>query len=126
MISAAIFLSAIACVSAFANNSTTASLKKDAIPTVSSLDLKSYQGHWFQMYDNKRAAVFTPKDNQCVTADYTLRADGKIGVHNYGITDKGVVNTIDGIAYSDNAAEPGQLKLQLDGVPVEADYWVNE
>jgi apolipoprotein D and lipocalin family protein len=123
-----LFSTFAASASAF-DNSTAAvavAVSKDAIPTVSTLDLNSYQGYWFQMYDNLRAEVFTPKDQRCITADYSIREDGKLGVHNYGINQDSVVSTIDGYAYGEDVEEPGQLKLHLDGVPTEADYWVNE
>jgi len=44
-------------------------------PVVSALDLRSYGGTWFQAYAN--AAALRVSSSDCVTANYSLRADGK-------------------------------------------------
>lgn len=104
--------------------SASAAFNETDASTVDTLNLDSYAGHWFQMYDNKKAEIFTPKNSICVTADYAILEAAKLSVHNYGIKKNGDVSTIDGYAYGTDAEEPGQLKLHLDGVPVDGEYWV--
>jgi len=62
----------------------------------------------------------------CVTADYTLRKDGKIGVLNSERlkTETGDGKNITGYAYIPDPKEPGKLKVHLEGTPFDAPYWV--
>lgn len=99
------------------------------IDTVDELLVDSYLGLWYTMYTNKLTDQITFKGGQCATAYYTLLDDGKIGVRNYetiGSKYDGSTGTdvITGYAYVPNSAEPGQLKVALEGVPGEAPYWV--
>eukprot|EP00604_Paraphysomonas_vestita_P003506 CAMPEP_0174821384 /NCGR_PEP_ID=MMETSP1107-20130205/7334_1 /TAXON_ID=36770 /ORGANISM="Paraphysomonas vestita, Strain GFlagA" /LENGTH=155 /DNA_ID=CAMNT_0016038341 /DNA_START=230 /DNA_END=697 /DNA_ORIENTATION=- len=81
------------------------------------------------MYTNKLTDQITFKGGQCATADYGLLENGNISVRNYEtIGDKydGSTGTdvITGYAYVVDPAEPGKLRVSLEGVPGEAPYWV--
>lgn len=100
-----------------------------AINTVDELNVNSYLGLWYNMYTNKITDKTSFKGGQCATAYYTLRTDGKIGVHNYETTGSkydGSTGTdvINGYAYVVDPAEPGKLMVALEGVPAPAPYWV--
>jgi apolipoprotein D and lipocalin family protein len=81
------------------------------------LDPAALAGTWYQV-----AAFPAPFQQGCthVTATYTPRPDGTIGVQNRCRRD-GVPSGIDGVA---TPSGPGQLKVRLDGVPFAGDYWV--
>ena len=56
---------------------------------------------------------FDYKFQTCTRAQYTTRADGRIGVYNTGIESNGDVTQICGYAYQVNAAnDPGKLKVR--------------
>lgn len=93
--------------------------------TVSSLDIPAYMGLWYQMYGNEFVFATTSGNApSCATASYAIKTDGKISVHNYELTDKGAVATIDGYAYQPDASKPGQLKLHIDSVPIDGPYYI--
>jgi lipocalin len=99
---------------------------RDAPTTVSTLDVPSYMGYWYNVYGDKFTVSTTLRNSLCNTANYVLQEDGTFSVHNSGNKNAvdGVVSSIDGYAYIQDASEPGQLKLHLDGVPTLGDYWV--
>ncbi len=101
------------------------SLRGTQIPTVSELDVNKYLGHWYTMYVNKYDWIITKSIGKCMTADYSLSDDPElISVYNRQINLDGQLSDISGYAYIPDSSEPGQLKVGLDGVPVEGDYWI--
>ena len=107
-----------------ANNSLALGLGVD---TVDELDLNSYVGHWYQMYADKLVYDTIEPDAYCVTADYAIKEDGTVSVHNYQTTGSPTegVYTIDGYAEVKNPEEPGQLSVTFESVgSVAAPYWV--
>ncbi|XP_058946426.1 uncharacterized protein [Pocillopora verrucosa] len=96
------------------------------IDTVPSLNVTKYLGRWYQVYADPAVMVTSERNQVCVTADYSLRKDEKIGVLNRGRLCKptGKESSITGYAYMTNPDEPGKLTLHLDGVPILASYWV--
>ena len=60
----------------------------------------------------------------CITADYGLLEDGKVSVVNTQLDENHEVDQINGYAYYTNISEPGKLTIHLDGVPVDAPYWI--
>jgi lipocalin len=94
--------------------------------TVSTLDVPAYMGYWYNVYGDKFTISTTLHNSLCNTATYVLQDDGTFSVHNSGNKKAvdGEVSSIDGYAYIQDASEPGQLKLHLDGVPTLGDYWV--
>ncbi|XP_022787189.1 temperature-induced lipocalin-1-like [Stylophora pistillata] len=96
------------------------------IDTVPSLNVTKYLGRWYQMYADPAVMETSERNAVCVTADYSLRKDGKIGVLNRGrlYTPTGEESSITGYAYMTDPKEPGKLTLHLDGVPFLGSYWV--
>ncbi|KAM7448660.1 hypothetical protein ABFA07_003352 [Porites harrisoni] len=96
------------------------------INTVSSLNVTQYLGRWYQMYSDAAVMNTFERDAVCVTADYSLRKDGKIGVLNSERlkTETGEAKSITGYAYIPDPKEPGKLKVHLEGTPFDAPYWV--
>lgn len=76
-----------------------------------------YAGLWYEV-----ASFPTPFQAGCsdTTAEYQITGDGTLRLRNRCLKD-GVPQIIDGRA---RLAGPGRLTVQLDGVPVAADYWV--
>jgi len=102
-------------------------LSSGAVSTVSNLDLKSYDGRWYQIYGNNFDQLFE-KFASCITADYTLIPNGNVSVLNSQYEDNRVVQ-IKGYAYYSKTNKnpklyPGQLTVHLDGVPRDSPYWV--
>ena len=78
--------------------------------TVKQLDVQRYMGKWYEIarYDHRFERGMTH-----VTADYSLRPDGKIKVINRGIKD-GKPKEITGKAYQPRPEEaPGRLKVSF-------------
>lgn len=96
------------------------------IDTVPSLNVTKYLGRWYQMYADPSVIATFERDAVCVTADYTLEKDGKVGVLNSERlrTPTGEGKNITGYAYIPDPNQPGKLKVHLGGVPVDAPYWV--
>jgi len=93
--------------------------------TVASLDIPKYMGLWYQMYGNSFTSLTSGTGYSCATALYKLDSTtGKIVVHNYELGKDGKPKTIDGYATQPDASVPGQLKLHLDGVPVDGPYYI--
>ena len=96
---------------------------------VPALDLQRYSGQWHEIAH--LPMFFQRKCNDTITATYTPRADGTIGVHNACRTKHGTMETADGIARKVEG-EPGALKVRfapgwLSWLPlVWSDYWVVE
>jgi len=94
--------------------------------TVSTLDLDSYDGRWYQIYGNNFDQLFE-KFASCITADYGLLPNGNVSVLNSQYDNK--LQQISGYAYygamnTDPSKFPGQLNVHLDGVPRDSPYWI--
>merc|ERR1712146_315020 len=79
-----------------------------AINVVDNLNLTAYFGVWYQMYDDLSATATFEHDAYCATANYTLRDDGKVSVHNQEryASPTGDARGILGYAYAPNASYP--------------------
>jgi lipocalin len=91
--------------------------------TINELNISSYIGHWFQVYGAPTNNIFQGYGT-CITADYGLLDDGYISVLNSQLNKNKELEQINGYAYYKNSSEPGQLTVHLDGVPVDAPYWI--
>ena len=91
--------------------------------TVNELNVNSYLGHWFQVYQAPTNPIFQGYGT-CLTADYGLLDNGQISVLNAQLNKNKELETISGYGYYKNASESGKLTVHLDGVPVDAPYWV--
>ncbi|XP_071506695.1 outer membrane lipoprotein Blc-like [Diadema antillarum] len=99
----------------------------NAIHTVSRLIPEQYVGRWYQVLTNSYSDLFTGRDAKpdCGTADYTLVNETHVTVYNANYRlDEGYTDGIGGYAYIPDPEIPGRLKVVLDGVPTEGDYWV--
>ncbi len=97
------------------------------VTSVDQLDITRYAGQWHEI---ARLPMFYQRD--CVgggTAQYTLRDDGLVGVHNSCRNEDGETDTVEGIARRDKD-HPGRLEVRfapdwLSWLPLTwADYWV--
>lgn len=94
----------------------------EPLPTVPSLDLKRYQGTWYEI-----ARLPLYGESKCashVTATYTLRADGKVTVLNQCRRADGTATAVVGTA--EPATKDGSnSKLKVSFYwPFKSDYWV--
>ncbi len=97
------------------------------VVSVEQLDITRYAGQWHEI---ARLPMFFQRN--CVgasTAQYTLRDDGMVGVHNSCRTEEGETDTVEGVARRDKT-HPGRLEVRfapdwLSWLPLTwADYWV--
>lgn len=97
------------------------------VTSVEQLDLSRYAGHWHEI-----ARLPVSYQRRCasdITAHYTLRSDGTIGVRNACRTKDGETAAVDGVA---RQVEGHPARLQVRFAPdwlgwlplVWADYWV--
>ncbi len=94
------------------------------IPSVSGLDVPRYMGKWYEI---ARLPHTFEKDLDFVTAEYTLRPDGRIRVLNQGMRN-GVPSRAEGVAkLKDPDARPvsGELRVSFFG-PFYGDYRIIE
>jgi lipocalin len=91
--------------------------------TITELDLNSYLGHWVQMYGAPTNAIFQGYGT-CDTADYGILDNGQVSVLNTQLNKNNEIEKINGYGYYTNVSEPGKLTVHLDGVPVDAPYWI--
>lgn len=89
--------------------------------TVKTLDLHRYMGKWYEI---ARFNHWFERGMDKVTAEYTLRDDGKITVINRGYRN-GRYHTTQGKAKLPDAAEPGKLKVTF-FLFFYSDYYVME
>lgn len=97
------------------------------VSSVEQLDITRYAGQWHEI---ARLPMFYQR--KCIgeiTAQYTLRDDGLLGVRNLCKNEDGEIDTVDGVARRDDN-HPGRLEVRfapdwLSWLPLTwADYWV--
>ncbi|MBB4131922.1 MULTISPECIES: lipocalin family protein [unclassified Xanthomonas] len=104
-----------------------AAFAQQPVRAVPHLDISRYAGQWHEIAH--LPVSFQKKCRSDITARYTLRDDGLIGVHNGCRTTKGALTQADGVARPVDG-HPGQLQVRfapdwLSWLPlVWADYWV--
>ena len=96
------------------------------LTTVAKVDLKRYAGLWYEI-----ARIPNRFQNQCVwgvTAEYALRADGRIDVINRCYESTGKVEEARGLARVDDTTSNARLKVSFFSIlgwrPVWGDYWI--
>ncbi|XP_054763485.2 uncharacterized protein LOC129270103 [Lytechinus pictus] len=101
-------------------------ISSDAMHVVPDLNPAAYVGRWYQVYTNYWADLFSNVFNpDCVTADYAQINATYISVYNANYRFDGeYTDDISGYAYIPDIKYPGKLKVVLEGVPVEGDYWI--
>ena len=105
-----------------ANLALVSSFSQKLPSVVSSVDLKRYQGTWYEI---ARLPNFFEKKLKCITATYTLRDDGKITVLNKGyyIAPPHKPSSSEGVAWIPDKNSPAKLKVQFFW-PFSGDYWI--
>jgi lipocalin len=101
---------------------TSCSSQMKPLKTVPDVDLNRYTGKWYEI---ARLPNSFEKGLECVTAEYSLRDDGKITVLNSGKkeTDRSVTKTAKGKAKVPDPNEPGRLKVTFFW-PFYGDYYI--
>ena len=94
--------------------------------TVESVDLRRYAGLWYEM-----ARIPNGFQDQCVwgvTAEYSLRDDGKVGVVNRCYTEDGELEEAKGVARVADETSNARLEVSFFSIlgwrPVWGDYWI--
>jgi apolipoprotein D and lipocalin family protein len=89
---------------------------------VSNVDLMRYQGTWYEI---ARLPNFFERKLKCITANYTLREDGKIKVLNMGnyIASPEKSSSAEGVAWIPDKNSPAKLKVQFFW-PFSGNYWI--
>ena len=92
------------------------------LPTVEKVDIQKYRGVWYEI---ARLPNSFEKGLECVTATYTLKDNGKIGVLNKGhFTEKeNVSKTAKGTAWVPDEEYPGRLKVTFFW-PFSGNYYI--
>ena len=89
------------------------------------VDLDAYKGYWYEVYKDLYDESFQ-KGGSCVTANYTIWNNGKVGIVNSELLRNGELSIIDGYAYYKDGNSGGELTVKLDGVDFDAPYWIVE
>ena len=97
------------------------------VVSVENLDITRYAGEWHEIA--RLPMFFQRKCTAAITAQYTLREDGMVGVRNRCRTTDGEIDEVEGVARRD-PTHPGRLEVRfapdwLSWLPLTwADYWV--
>lgn len=97
------------------------------VTSVDALDITRYAGQWHEIA--RLPMFFQRKCAREIIAQYTLRDDGLIGVHNSCVTEDGETDSAEGVARRVED-HPGRLEVRfapdwLGWLPLTwADYWV--
>lgn len=92
------------------------------LATVSEVELTRYAGTWYEI---ARYPNWFERGCNGVTAEYTLRDDGSVGVLNICRTPQGAERSrIEGRATVENPQEPGKLTVFFATAPFGAPYWI--
>lgn len=85
---------------------------KKELPTVGKVDLHKYSGQWYEI---ARFPNRFEKGLVCVTADYTIKKNGKIAVVNKGYLSDDIkkYKTAKGTAWIPDDKFPGRLKVRF-------------
>lgn len=98
------------------------------LPTVASIDLTRYAGTWYEI---ARLPMWFQRHCVDSRAVYTVRSDGRVGVHNECVTDGGEVAAADGVATVVDPKTNARLAVVFDnwfarlfGSSREGNYWI--
>jgi apolipoprotein D and lipocalin family protein len=101
---------------------------KGDLPTAASVDLSRYAGTWYEI---ARLPMWFQRHCVDSKAVYTVRSDGRVGVHNECVTDDGGLVMADGVATVVDAKTNARLMVVFDnwfarlfGSSREGNYWI--
>jgi apolipoprotein D and lipocalin family protein len=101
---------------------------KGDLPTVASVDLGRYAGTWYEI---ARLPMWFQRHCVDSKAVYTVRLDGRVGVHNECVTDGGRLDTAEGVATVVDTRTNARLMVVFDnwfarlfGSSREGNYWI--
>ena len=92
----------------------------EMLTTVKSLDLKRYQGTWYEI---ARLPNSFEKNLIAVTATYSIKGNGKVEVLNQGYKSGLKRKSVTGTAWVPRKEYPGRLKVRFFW-PFSGDYYV--
>lgn len=113
-------LRTISLIFLIAFTSTNCSIMYKKLETVSDVNIEKYTGKWYEI---ARFPHRFEKDLSCVTAEYSLKENGKIKVLNKGVKPDGSLTQIEGTATVPNKKKPGRLKVTFFW-PFGAKYYI--
>lgn len=90
------------------------------LETVATVDEKRYMGTWYEI---ARLPNRFENGLKNITANYSLREDGKITVINKGQKEDGTTSDVKGLAYIPNMNEKAKLKVSFFR-PFYGKYWI--
>ena len=97
------------------------------LATVPQVDLAKYAGTWYEV---ARLPNSFQQDDSSATAEYTLRADGMVGVKNTETRPDGSQKVAEGTAIAVAGSGNARLKVRFGGiaslvpVPESGNYWI--
>lgn len=98
------------------------------LPTVAFVDLHRYAGTWYEI---ARLPMWFQRHCVDSKAVYTIRSDGRMGVHNECITEAGETAVADGVAMVVDTTTNARLSVVFDnwfsrlvGESREGNYWI--
>lgn len=101
---------------------------KGDLTTVAFVDLGRYAGTWYEI---ARLPMWFQRHCVDSKAVYTVRPDGRVGVHNECVTDRGELDIADGVATVVDTNTNARLMVVFDnwfarlvGSSREGNYWV--
>lgn len=101
---------------------------KEDLKTVASVDLGRYAGTWFEI---ARLPMWFQRHCVDSKAVYTVRSDGRVGVHNECVTDSGRLDTAEGVATVVDTQTNARLMVVFDnwfarlfGSSRDGNYWI--
>jgi len=101
---------------------------KGDLTTVAFVDLGRYAGTWYEI---ARLPMWFQRHCVDSKAVYTVRSDGRVGVHNECVTDRGGLDTADGVATVVDTNTNARLMVVFDnwfarlvGSSREGNYWI--
>ncbi len=105
-----------------------ATTPRDPLPTVGAVDLTRYAGRWYEI---ARLPMWFQRHCVDSTARYTVLDNERVGVHNECLTDRGDIESAEGVATVVDPASRAKLSVVFDnwfarlvGPSRDGNYWI--
>ena len=95
-------------------------ITSNALNNTAKFDINKYAGIWYEI---ERSFNVFEIGLRCITAEYSAKSDGTVGVANHGISKWGQKVTIEGSGRIADKSKPSYLKVAFKYSP-EAPYWI--